>query len=237
MRFGFFSSCGVSAAGLLLLSACGQMSSSNMNSGTSDLSLNNSPAKAEAQAVPLAWEGPSHPERSQWSSLVLQVVTENFSKFQMAKDMDRFCPRYEQLPMDQQVLAWGNLFVGIAYYESSWKPTSRMQEDFSEPDSVTHLPVFSEGLLQLSYSDTKWAPFCRFDWSIDKHLSPTDPKKTILEPLTNLSCGVQIMARQIQRTGQIVLNSGVYWSVLKEGGKYQKISGIAGYVKKLSFCN
>lgn len=59
---------------------------------------------------------------------------------------------------------------------------------------------------------------------------------TILNPYLNLNCGVGIMAQQIKRKGSIILDSGVYWAVLKGNGKYQQISGIRSMVKSLSLC-
>jgi hypothetical protein len=61
-------------------------------------------------------------------------------------------------------------------------------------DPVTGKQVASEGLLQLSYQDVpnygsvlKY-PLCKIQWSKDKSLSVTDPKKTILDPYINLEC-------------------------------------------------
>ncbi len=192
---------------------------------------------ANASPDPLAWESPAHPERAAWSQEALKAVTHEFTVLNTATDMTTFCPTYANLTDEQKINAWANLFAGISFYESAWDPTSRMQEStFSEPDKVTHLPVYSEGLLQLSYDDILWAPYCKFDWNVDQNLSPTDPNKTILDPAKNLDCGIQIMGDQIARTGQVVLKTGVYWSTLREGGKYQKIQQIASLVQRLSFC-
>ncbi len=103
-------------------------------------------------------------------------------------------------------------------------------------DPVTGKAVYSEGLLQLSYQDIEWAPWCKFNWSKDKNLSATDPRKTILDPYLNLDCGVGIMAQQIKKKGDIVVSSGVYWAVIKSGGKYQHVSEIQSTVKSLSLC-
>lgn len=131
---------------------------------------------------------------------------------------------------------WTEVISQIALYESAWKPTSRMQETTMGTDPVTGKPVWSEGLLQLSYQDIQWAPYCEFDWKKDKLLSPTSPQKTILDPIKNLECGVRILAAQIRTKGTVILNKGVYWAVLKEGGKYQKIAQITGATKKMKFC-
>ncbi len=186
---------------------------------------------------PLAWESQKNPERKKWSKSAYQTIESVFSTLDSAKDAYRFCPNYDNLNHSEKVNFWGQFFAGLAYFESGWKPTSRRQESELGQDSLTRLPVFSEGLLQLSYQDTKWASYCKFDWSTDRHLSPRDPSKTILSPYLNLDCGIRIMARQIKKTHALVLSRGVYWATLKSGGRYPRMDGIARYTKKLSFCN
>ncbi|GIL18428.1 MAG: hypothetical protein BroJett040_21790 [Oligoflexia bacterium] len=186
----------------------------------------------------LSWESPKRPDAVNWSTHAFQVVDkEVFDKLDKASDADFFCPKYKWLERNQRVNFWGQLFSAVSYYESGYDPTSRMQETTMGSDPITGKPVYSEGLLQLSYQDIQWAPYCEFDWSKDKNLSPTDPKKTILSPYKNLSCGIKIMARQIASKGSIILRSGVYWAVLKDGGRYEKIDEIAAITKRLSFCN
>ena len=194
------------------------------------------PPASSGKYEALAWETSSKPERKNWSNYIFQVVDAEYQRLNRAADISFFCPRYNSLSIEHRVNAWGKLIVGMAYYESGWSPTSRMTETTMGTDPITGKQVSSEGLLQLSYQDVQWAKYCEFDWSKDKNLSATDPKKTILDPYKNLSCGIKILAGQIDRTGEIMLKSGVYWAVLKEGGKYEKIDEIAGYVKRLSFC-
>lgn len=92
-------------------------------------------------------------------------------------------------------------------------------------DPVTGRQVASEGLLQLSYQDVQWAPYCEFDWSVDKKYSDTDARKSIFDPekITE-DCGIQILDRQVAKKSNIALSSGVYWAVLKIGGKYRGIA-------------
>jgi hypothetical protein len=184
----------------------------------------------------LAWESSTKPERKQWSAYTMQVIDQEFERFSQAGDATIFCPKYNSLTRDQKINFFGQLIAGISYYESGWSPVSRMQETTMGTDPVTGLPVYSEGLLQLSYQDIQWATYCEFDWSVDKFLSPTDPKKTILDPYKNLRCGIKILADQIARKKAIVLSSGVYWAVIKDGGRYEKIDEIAAITKRLSFC-
>lgn len=184
----------------------------------------------------LAWESKAKPERLEWSSYTAEVVEAEFDKLDQVRDAQVFCPTYDRLDKNQKINFWAQLFAGIAYYESGWSPTSRMQETTMGTDPVTGRPVYSEGLLQLSYQDIQWATYCEFDWNKDKHLAATDPTKTILDPFKNLRCGIKIMADQVARKKEVVLSSGVYWAVIKENGRYEKIDEIATITKKLSFC-
>lgn len=190
----------------------------------------------------LSWEK-SHPERRSWSSDVFLLIGEElFSEFDSAKDAKRICPKYESLQRQQKISVWGELISAVAYYESGWNPASRMVETTMGTDPVTGKQVASEGLLQLSYQDVpnyksilKY-PACKIDWQKDKGLAVTDPKKSIFDPTVNLECGLRIMASQIQKKGYVILSSGVYWAVLKDGGKYSKVDSIIKMVRKIGFC-
>ncbi|MGE9746252.1 hypothetical protein [Bdellovibrio bacteriovorus] len=203
------------------------------------------PTEPSAPSVPdnsykieaLSWETSTNPERRQWSEYLHKIILDDWNTLLGgADDMSKFCPRYNSLDNDQRANVWAALFSAMAKYESAYSPTSRMHETTMGTDPVTGNPVYSEGLLQLSYQDVQWARWCEFDWSKDKNLAAKDPRKTILDPYKNLYCGVGIMAKQIKNKGLITVGSGAYWAVLKSGGKYQKITEISGMVKKLSFC-
>ena len=103
-------------------------------------------------------------------------------------------------------------------------------------DPVTHQHVYSEGLLQLSYQDSLNYSFCNeFDWKKDRHLSPGDPRKTILDPFKNLSCGIQILNRLVQRHQLVAFGSGNYWSTLMPNG-YGKVRSIKALTHQIAFC-
>ncbi len=131
------------------------------------------------------------------------------------------CPNFFALSVEQQRTFWAYLFQAIAVPESSMNPYTRFREvGIPGIDSVTKQPVWSEGLLQLSYGDTYGHKQCEFDWKRDQHLEDTDRSKTIFDPRINLQCGVYIMARQLTRIKTIVTGEGTlytkayYWSVL-----------------------
>lgn len=187
--------------------------------------------------VPLSWETSSAPERTQWSQYLMKIISNDWSSLlDGADDIRDFCPRYNSLNNNERANVWAQLFAAVSKFESGYSPVSRMHETTMGTDPVTGRPVYSEGLLQLSYQDIEWAPWCKFDWSKDKSLSSTSPQKTILDPYKNLNCGVGIMAKQIKNKGRIKLSSGVYWAVLKSGGRYNQIPAITSMVKSLSIC-
>ena len=186
---------------------------------------------------PLAWENDKYPERVQWSKFLQEIlVTDWASLLEGSRDIKDFCPNYYKLNIPQRANAWAQIFAVVSLHESSYIPTRRMEEKTMGTDPVTKKPVYSEGLLQLSYQDTQWATHCKFDWKADQHLDPKDSSKTILNPYRNLYCGVGIMANQIKKRKDIALVTGVYWAVLKEGGRYTKIPEITKQVKAFKLC-
>jgi hypothetical protein len=184
----------------------------------------------------LAWEAASRPQAKQWSAYIFNLINGEAKDLLAAQDFAQFCPRYATLTRNQKINAAGQLIAAMAKFESGFNPLSRYHESTMGTDPVTGLAVYSEGLLQLSYQDTQWASFCAFDWSVDKYLSATDPKKTILDPYKNLYCGVRILANQVKNKGVIILGTGAYWSVIKSNSQYQKLSEIKAIVGALTFC-
>lgn len=188
---------------------------------------------------PLAWEK-TISEAKNWSAYIYTVIAKDEKQMladHAATDIEFFCPNYQKLNETQRLNFWGQLIVGIAKFESNWSPISRMVEQGLGKDAITGLQIASEGLMQLSYQDARYhGTACAFDWSKDKALDSKDPRKTIFDPYKNLRCGIQILSEQLDKHRALVIDSGVYWAVLKKSGKYQKIDQIAGYTKSLSFC-
>jgi len=187
--------------------------------------------------IPLAWESKKYPERALWSMfLQFQIVSKWRSLLTGAEDMISFCPKYDSLNDNQRANVWAQIFVGISKHESDWNPMTRFHEKQMGIDTVTQLPVQSEGLLQVSYQDSNWARFCRFDWEADKNLKEDDPRKTIFNPYRNLHCGLGLMARQVRKSGRIIVNNSAYWSTIRSDGKFQHIAEIADLVSALPIC-
>ena len=184
--------------------------------------------------VPLSWEK-FHSERASWSDYTIQIIEGLFdSSFLGCQDITRFRSDYTSLSRQQQINVWAELISAICKFESGWKLNSWMEENMGI-DPVTGRLVRSEGLMQLSYQDQpnyRTLP-CRFNWTADAGLSDEDLNKTIFNAEINLEFGINILARQIENRNKIALRDGVYWAVLKDGGKYSRIIEIANYVENI----
>ena len=80
----------------------------------------------------------------------------------------------------------------------------------------------SEGLLQLSYQDSKYHA-CDFDWSTDRKKSAFDLSKSIFDIQKNIRCGMMIMDKLVKKRGTYIFDSGNYWAVLKPNNKRHKV--------------
>lgn len=184
--------------------------------------------------VPLSWEK-FHSERVIWSKFTIQTIDSLFdNSFALCQDMTRFRSDYNSLNRQQKINVWAELISAMCKFESGWKLNSWMEEDMGI-DPVTHKKVRSEGLLQLSYQDKlNYSDLpCRFDWNLDKDLDENNLNKTIFNPEINLEFGINVLAKQIRNKKNIALKSGVYWAVIKDGGKYSRINEITNYVEAL----
>lgn len=175
-----------------------------------------SDAALEIEApVELGWD--AKPERALWTAALMKAIDDNWTKLLGAQDVHVLCPNYPVLLTPQKKEVWAEIFVAISYYESAWKPDTRYFEKT--------MGYYSEGLFQLSVVDEKWAQ-CGLT------------KANILQPEPNIKCAVDIMARQVLRHTEILLHKNVYWAVIKEGGKFQKINEIKKMVaKNATMCN
>lgn len=177
---------------------------------------------ANAQ-IKLSWED-KNPKNSEWTKVVMQKVDKQFQKLNSAEDTELFCPQYTFLQEPTKKQFWGEFISAMAFYESNWNPYSQLTEISLGVDSVTGKTVTSEGLLQLSYGDIRWAKWCNFNWEEDSKNNPT--VTTILNPKNNLECGIGILANQINHHHKIVLEKKAYWSILKINHKFQRIDAI-----------
>jgi len=165
-------------------------------------------------ALNLSWEE-EHPERQLWSYALMGQIGTYWDRLQFAKDIHYLCHNYATLSEEEQKEVWAELFVAIAFYESSWNPNARSFE--------TTMGYYSEGLFQMSYVDESWAK-CGFDES----------KGNALDPVTNINCAVKVLSSQVKRTGKILLkrNERPYWAVIITDGRYSKIPQIKNRIEK-----
>jgi hypothetical protein len=187
-------------------------------------------------AVAPLWEKAKSEQGPSWSQFAAQIIlTEAPDLMKGTADVQSFCPSYFHLTTDEKVNFWVYLVSAVVKYESGFEPTSRLREIGLGTDGVTHLPVYSEGLLQLSYQDQQGYPFCNeFDWAHDEVLSPTDPRKTILDPIKNLRCGIRILNKVVGRHNLIAFDSGHYWSTLMP--KHSPEHSIQSMTNLISIC-
>lgn len=192
--------------------------------------------------VSLSWEK-TDSRRAEWSKFVFETIERLFdSSFYLCTDMNIFRSDYNSLSRHQKINVWGELISAISYYESGWNPTSRMVETTMSIDAITGNQVASEGLLQLSYQDknsykNKVETECKFNWQVDRPLflnNPNNPSITILNPFYNLEFGIEILAYQIRTHKKILLTKNVYWAVIKQGGRYEKINKIINFIENLN---
>jgi hypothetical protein len=150
---------------------------------------------------------------------------------------------YDRLGTQDRINFWVQLIAAMTKYESGFNPASRMVETTMSIDPVTGKQTASEGLLQLSYSDGRnyqnvvAEGVCDFDYNKDKPYPVTDLRRTILDPKTNLTCGIGILNRQVQRDHLIAESKNAYWAVIKTDRSSNKLSEIRAITKALSFCN
>lgn len=187
-----------------------------------------------APAYPLLWESSKYAS-PEWSLHTMEVIQNEVAPDLLpgAEDVESFCPLYRELNNEQRANFWALLVSAIVKFESGFDPTERFRESSMGTDRVTGQQIYSEGLMQMSYGDTLSAPFCEFDWDSDKRLRADDPRKTIFDPETNLSCGIKILARQIRNRNRISIpvGKGAYWSVLE-----RRANEIRSLTKKMTGC-
>lgn len=146
--------------------------------------------------------------------------------------MGQFCAEWSTLSQDQRKQFYADVLYSIALPESDYDRGSLYYETSLGNDAETGLPVVSEGFLQLSYQDIEAYPKCQFDANKDKSFIQDDwaargghtaweskhpNDKTILNPFTNLACGVVIFDKLLStnNTKEFADRLGAYWSSMR----------------------
>jgi hypothetical protein len=178
------------------------------------------PSVKMSTATQLFWDDKDEPERAMWTDYSLGIIDQVFDKLDQAKDMTKFCPKYNGLTREQKLQTWAQLFASIATWESSYEPTNHTLETMGSAgiDGITHQAVYSDGLLQLSYQDSIVYPKeCLFNYDADQKLKEDDVHRTTFNPYLNLYCGINIMALQVAKYQKIMIGKPAYWSTLQNG--------------------
>lgn len=155
----------------------------------------------------------------EWDRIIEEALPPEMLSARAARDVRGFCPRFAQMPNPDKRAFWAYFFQALAGAEAGLKPTTDVrhtQPVLEKKDTVTGRLIRSEGLLQLTYMDSERYG-CDFDWQHDKNLPEHDPRKTILQPANNLTCGVKILDRQLFGQRHPLLWRGSYWSTLQPG--------------------
>ncbi len=154
--------------------------------------------------TPPMWEKLKKPSHKLWTNTVLSVVRKRMKDFDQARDADTFCPGYHKAELHERENCWVMMIAAIAYKESNYKLISHFVEGNGVP---------SIGFLALSAGEC-----------------PNAPRGADLnDPVKNLTCGTNIMARLIAKDKMISdtdigpdlvqrrpgRGAAAYWSTLK----------------------
>ena len=154
-----------------------------------------------------------------WDVVVEKALPPELLSGQAARAVGRYCPNFEQASEADKRAFWAYFFQALAGAEAGLTPTVVAQHAdpaVARKDAVSKRPVRQEGLLQLTYEDARRYG-CDFDYQQDRTLTEKDPKRTILQPEKNLTCGVRIMTNQIAAKGEPLISRTSYWSTLRPG--------------------
>jgi len=157
--------------------------------------------------------------RPEWDATIEKALPDDLLSPKMGRKVAQFCPRFSVMGEADRRAFWAYLFQALAGAEAGLDATADVQH--SDPqvavvDGVSHRMVRAQGLLQLTYEDSRRYG-CEFDWKADKHLAPHDRRKTILQPENNLLCGVSILQNQLIDQKKPLMSISSYWSTLRPG--------------------
>jgi hypothetical protein len=154
-----------------------------------------------------------------WDIFIERSLPQSMLTPRVPRDVRRYCPAFYTMSEADKRAWWAYLFQAMAAAEAGLNATTNVRHTEPEvaiPDHVTGRIVHQEGLLQLTYEDSKRYG-CAFDWQADKSLPPHDPNKTILNPERNLACGIRILSHQIIDQHKPIFSPTSYWSTLQPG--------------------
>ena len=157
-----------------------------------------------------------HPD---WDVIVEKSLPPDMLSAQAARAVRSYCPTFAEEPEADKRAFWAYVFEALASAEAGLNPEVNVHHSqliLAKTDKVTKRPVRQEGLLQLTYEDNDRYG-CEFDWAHDRALPARDPNRTILQPASNLECGIKIMQNQIVTQHKPLISRTSYWSTLQPG--------------------
>ena len=181
------------------------------------------PELKPAPSTPIAEEkavlGDDDTWRPEWDATIEKALPAEFVSPKMGHKVAQFCPRFGSISEADRRAFWAYFLQALAGAEAGLNATADVQHtdpQVAVVDGVSHRMVRAQGLLQLTYEDSRRYG-CDFDWKADKHLPPHDPRKTILQPENNLLCGVSILENQLIDQKKALMTVSSYWSTLRPG--------------------
>ena len=153
----------------------------------------------------------------EWDKIVKDALPADLLSGERDRAVRSLCPRFKQANAEERRTFWAYFFQALAGAEAGLEPAVTVRHNEPEvavTDPVTHRIARQEGLLQLAYMDSERYG-CDFDWEKDKDLPVHDRAKTILQPKSNLECGVKILDNQLIARHQPLLNKSSYWVTLR----------------------
>jgi len=156
----------------------------------------------------------------QWDQIIEKALPPEMLSAQVPRGVRRFCPRFYEMGETDKRAFWAYFFQALAGAEAGLNPNTSVRHtkpEVAKSDEVGGKAMRSQGLLQLAYADQKRYG-CDFNWQADRALKANDPAKTILQPKSNLECGVKILFNQIIVQHKPLLTRSGYWSTLHPDG-------------------
>jgi len=154
-----------------------------------------------------------------WDADIEKALPPDMLSARAAHAVRSYCPRFAEEDNADKRAFWAYFFQALAGAEAGLNPTSDVhhtEPEVNKIDKVTRRPIHQEGLLQLTYEDADRYG-CGFDWQKDRSLPIKDAHRTILDPATNLGCGIKIMENQIITLHKPLIVSSSYWAMLHPG--------------------
>jgi hypothetical protein len=142
-------------------------------------------------------------EGSRWDILVLGLIEDKRSAFELAQDIDDFCPEYAAATSFQKETCWLRIVSAMARYESEFKPEATYRE---------HTGSISVGLLMMN----------------PDHCSEANSIALLQKADKNIKCALDRMALLVARDRYLSgpstsRGAAAYWSVLRPPYQFRNL--------------